>query len=435
MCFTNIIKEEMMKRFLVFFLLVIIAGALFAEGKQESKTESGVTNLSLVTQNLNEPDRKDTFLEMMDMFSTEYPNIDVELIGISYSEIPQQVQIMVSGGNAPDMVMWDANYSIPFVSMGAVADIKSYFTEEELADIPAGVLSDCFMDDGLYLIPLNLGTIAVFGWKSLLQNAGLPLEIPDTWSDFKTATEKITDTDAGIYGFGARTSRTQNSAMWFLPVMWGHGGNLVDDEGNIIFDNPGTVDALEWYREIGTTDQVPVGMGVREGRNVFGQGKMGFVFDGPWLQSILRSVTEQGEAIDDEYVVGVFPKAVNGDRYGIHNGPAMSIMTQCEDPDQAIKLVKFLYGNKEATELYFEKNKFAPVSKELLSDPMYDDPFLQPFIESLEFSRAYASSKPQYHTALEFIAIAMQEALLGGDPKKAAETADRNIKAIYGQLK
>lgn len=433
-----------MKKSVLFLMLFLVAAVLsFGSGGKEPAATSDTqqtqsmdkkTTINFSSWLVMEDASKATLQEMVKRFEAQNPNIKVELIGIPFEQTQQQTMIAVSGGNAPDLIHLVAQWGPPLAAMGALEDLKKYYTQEELSDIPKAAYEDGLYAEKLITVPWQLGPIAVFAWKDLLVKAGLPLEIPSTWDKFKEAVKKISDLGPDIYGFGARTSKDSNSAFWFFPVMWGLGGQFEDNAGKIFFNNPGTITALNWYKEIGTTKQTPTGMGVREVRNLMGQGKIGFMFDGPWMKGIFRSITEKGEAIDDAYIVGPFPKAKDGKQYGIGNNHVFAVSAQSKVKPEAVKLIKFLTQEPEITKYYYEKNGAVPTYKKLLKDPLYSgDPIAKAFIDSADFAQSVPSKNPNFSAALEFVANAMQESLLGGSPDKAAETADKSIKTLYKQ--
>jgi multiple sugar transport system substrate-binding protein len=371
---------------------------------------------------------------MVSRYEEKYPNVQVELIGIPYEQMKQQTIVRVSGGNPPDLLHLVAQWGPPLAGMGALVDLKQYYSSDELDNMVQAAYRDGLYQDQLITVPWQLGAIAVMGWKSVLEDAGLSTEIPDTWNGYKEAVAKVSDQDAGVYGFGARTSKSANSAFWFFPVMWGHGGEFEDDEGNIVFNNPGTVDALNWYKTIGQKKYTPTGMGVREVRNLMGQGKVGYIFDGPWMKGIFRNITGEGEAADDMYVTGLFPKAPDGNRYGIGNNHVFAISQQSEVKQEAVNMIKYFTQNEEITKFYYDKMGAVPTYNDLLQDPLYqDDPFARAIIESAKIADSVPSKDPNFQAALEFVANAMQTAILGGDVEEAAAKAEESIKTLYNQ--
>jgi multiple sugar transport system substrate-binding protein len=424
-----------MKRFVLLVVLLSGAALLFAAGGQEggAAAEQGVT-INFSSWLVKEGASEGPVYEMARRFEQSHPGIKVNYVGIPYEQTQQQIMIAVSGGNPPDIIQLAAMWAIPLATRGAIIDLKPYFPQERLKDIPEAALDAGVVGDKLISIPWQLGTIAVLAWKDAIRKAGYPVEIPDTWAKFKEVVAKISQSGADVYGFGARTDKSTNSAFWFFPVMWGHGGRFEDAAGKVGFNNPGTVAGLNWYKEIGTTKQTPVGMGVREVRNLMPQGKLGFIFDGPWMKGILRDISGMGEAVDDKYVTGKFPKAPDGKRYGIGNNHVLTISKQSKVKEQAVTLIRYFIEDPGITKYYYETMGAVPVYRSLLNDPLYQtDPFAKTFAESAEFANCVPSKNPNLEGALEFVAVAMQDALLGGDPVRAAATAQESIATLYGQ--
>jgi multiple sugar transport system substrate-binding protein len=431
----------MKKIVMVGFVFLICTFVLIAAGQQETETTGGGAAeeaepvvLRFSSWNNMEGATKDIMQYMMDEYEKRYPGVKVELIGIPYEQTQQQIMVSIAGGNPPDLMHIVAQWGPPFATMGALEDLSKYYSEEEIADIPEGAYKDGLFQGELVSIPWYLAPICNWARKELLSEAGLPLEAPEKWDDFKSSTAKISGLGEGIYGFGARTSKDTNSAFWFFPVMWGHGGQFENDEGKIVFNNKGTVAALDYYKVLGTNEYAPTGIGVREIRNLFGQDKVCYMLAHPGEKGIYRTITGRGEAADDEYVVGMIPKAVDGNRYTIGNNHVFSIASQSKVKQEAVDMIKFLTQDEEIVMYYFEEKGALPSYKSLQEDPVFqNDEFIQPFIESATFASSVPSKEPNFQAALEFVAVAMQESLLGGNPSKAAADAEKNIKILYKQ--
>ncbi|MBA7587691.1 Cyclodextrin-binding protein [subsurface metagenome] len=339
----------------------------------------------------------------------------------------------VSAGNPPDIINLVANWAPQIAALGALTDLRPYFSDAEIADVPKPALEDCLVDGTLYSFPNFLGTINVVAWKKLLREVGLPVAVPAHWDEFKNAVRKISDLGSDTYGFGARTDKSFNSAFWFFPVLWGHLGVFEDEQGHVVFNDQGTIDALAWYREIGTTGQTPVGEGVRAVRELQAQGHVGFIIDGPWMQGWFRALSGSNK-LDDEYIAGLMPRAADGKRYGIANNHVMAVAEQSKVKEEAVAFIKFFTQNVEMNRVFHDDFGFVPINRSLHSTPTYmEDAFFAPFVEAAEYSVAVPSKNPNLSGALEFVAVAMQGALLGGDPKQAAEEAYRSIKTLYRQ--
>jgi ABC-type glycerol-3-phosphate transport system substrate-binding protein len=152
------------------------------------------------------------------------------------------------------------------------------------------------------------------------------------------------------------------------------------------------------------------------------------------MKGIMRNLSGQGEAVDDKYVVGLFPKAADGNRYGIGNNHVIGVSKQSKNKEAAVKFIKFLTQNEEITKFYYGKMGAVPTYKKLLADPLYtEDTFARVVIESAEFANCVPSKQPKLSAALDLVAVAMQAAILEQDTAKALEVADESIKTTFGQ--
>lgn len=69
-----------------------------------------------------------------------------------------------------------------------------------------------------------------------------------TWDDFLVAATATSDPEAGVFGYGSATH-----SLSALAFIYQHGGRLLDDVENptrATFDDPLTIEALEWYARL-----------------------------------------------------------------------------------------------------------------------------------------------------------------------------------------
>jgi ABC-type glycerol-3-phosphate transport system substrate-binding protein len=419
---------------LAFSVLVVIPVFAGGQGEAASPAPGSQVEISFSTWLGLQEVSRDMMEEIVERFHAQNPNIRVNLVGVPFENQLQQTMIAASGRNLPDIIHLVPSWVPPLYEMNALSDLTPLLSQSEFEDIQAGYRDAGTIDGDLVYTPLQNGSIVVLANRDLLRRAGLPEAIPETWDDFKEAVRRISALGDDVYGFGMRTARAGNSAFWFLPILYGHEGTFEDADGNINFNTPGTIDAMEWLSEIGTQNQTPIGMGIPEVRTLFAQGNVGFIFDGPWMKGVMRSITGRGEEVDDEYIVGPMPRNPDGSRFTIANDHVLAISSTSPNKDAAMEFIRFLTMDEEITTFHYENMGAIPGYNSLASNQIYqDDPYIMTFIESAEFASGNPSKNPNFTAALEELASGMQEVLLGGDPAEVTAAVERSMQAVYDQ--
>ena len=80
---------------------------------------------------------------------------------------------------------------------------------------------------------------------------GKPLHVPKTWDEFLEVADFFTRPEDDLWGtvVAAKPDGHNNVYDW-LVHLWSRGGEVIDDEGNVAFDSPAGVEALEFYHDL-----------------------------------------------------------------------------------------------------------------------------------------------------------------------------------------
>lgn len=104
-----------------------------------------------------------------------------------------------------------------------------------------------------WLVPVGTIPLKLTYRRDLVEAAGL--KEPKTWDELLEVAKAMTkdlDGDGIIdrYGIAFCANRTYCPAVFFLSLLWSNGGYVLDEEGNVVFDSPETIQTLEFLKKL-----------------------------------------------------------------------------------------------------------------------------------------------------------------------------------------
>ncbi len=276
--------------------------------------------------------------------------------------------------------------------------------------------------------------------RTLMAEAGLdPDQPPATWEEFVQAVDAICalparEDGSKVYGVSLRTTRHPNSGHWSIPVIWGFGGDVLDAEGRVVVAEEPAVRAYQWYQDVVGSDCSPNGFGIQESRTVFGQGRAGFMFEGPWAKGLVDSLSEGALTVapDGDVWVAPMPAGPDGQSRTIANTHMLGISEQSQHKELAAEFIEFITADPEAVNRYFEvSQQMSTAQLDLLtSGDMGADEFTQVFVEALPSANAVPIKHPQWEAMTDSMSLALQKVLQGEDPAQSLADAAKEIEEL-----
>jgi ABC-type glycerol-3-phosphate transport system substrate-binding protein len=185
----------------------------------------------------------DYYQQLLQAFNESYPSITVELRPRTWDELDhlgaRDADVLVA--TAFDLSeLQDQGHILsldPFIEQGASFDPSDFYPGT------AGLFTTQGKTWG---VPAGVDPIVMFYNQDLLDQYDAPYPgIGWTWEDFLNVALAVRDPEAGVFGYVS----TQQSydAMLFI---YQHGGRIFDslqDPTRTTFDDPLTIEALEWF--------------------------------------------------------------------------------------------------------------------------------------------------------------------------------------------
>ena len=275
-------------RWAVLTLLAVLAALAAGCGGDDDDDDGGGGSGSIKGETLTvwnnefQPDRMRATEDILADFTKE-TGVKTKLVAVPEDQLATLMTNAAAAGKLPDVVL-----ATP------VGDSHTYANEEifdfEAAQAVVDKLGkDTFSQKALDLVSQDGVATGVpsDGWGQLLiyrrdmfDKAGL--DPPESLDDIRAAAEKLNT--GGVAGITFATAPGDGfTSETFEHVGLASGCQLVNDSGEITFDSPECVEALEWYGDIASNYSVKGNQNVDTTRATYFAGRAAMMFWSPFL--------------------------------------------------------------------------------------------------------------------------------------------------------
>ena len=377
--------------------------ALAAPAMAETLTIATVNNGDMITmQKLTKP------------FTDANPDIQLEWVQLEENILRERVttDIATSGGQYD--VMTIGTYEVPLWAkqnwLLPLSDLPAEYDVDDLLPPVRGALS---VDDALYAVPFYAESAMVMYRKDLAEAAGVTIPDSPTWTDIKTAAEKMTNKDGEVYGICLRGKPGWGENMAFLTAMANsYGARWFDMEWKPQFDSPEWKETLTDYLAL-MTNYGPPGAssnGFNENLSLFQQGKCGIWIDATVAASFVTDPANS--TVADKVAFAQFPNKEGVDNHGNWLWAwSLAIPATSDAPDAAKKFVAWATSKDYTNEVAAANGwRAAPpgTRKSLYENAEYQAaaPFAAMTLTAIEGANTQKSSVQDIpYTGGQFVAI------------------------------
>ena len=404
-----------MKISLFIFCIIFFWGCNDSEHRNDEKLRFGCF--------LNSPAHQKELEALLQEFSKK-EGIQVELIGLNWSDGKTKLISAFNSGTEPDVIELGSDWVAQFSEAGVLSPLTS--SEIEVERFPAVSLDPTKWNGSMYAVPWVLSTRIMFVNEDLRAKAGIAdIPHPRTMQELLEQSSKIKAKGGdGIYGIGIVSQDLHQVYKRILPIMWSNGGDILNASGKPTLDDPRNVEALKSY-----VDLVPNGIieSAKQLDKMFIQGRIGFWISGPWL---LEKIPK--EQPDMRFGLALVPgmKAETG--LSFTGGDYLAISAKSQKRVLALKLIQFLTaGNQTLRLCKLSITAGIPADTLAQKDPFFGQIQGFPiFIEQLKRSRLSAVH-PKWLDIESAYELAVSQAIYGHlSPKQALLEAQQSVQAL-----
>jgi len=181
----------------------------------------------------------------------EFGQAEVSAEFFDEDNIPEELSSARAAGNLPNVLQVQAQTIQNLGSERILSTDSAQAVMESIGmdDFRDGALEFMSTPDGEYYAVPHDGWVQGFWYReSKFEELGLPE--PTTWENIREAAEALHDPENNQYGIGLGTESGNFARQAFTPFAISNGARVFNEEGEIVFDSPEMVEALEFYVEL-----------------------------------------------------------------------------------------------------------------------------------------------------------------------------------------
>jgi multiple sugar transport system substrate-binding protein len=194
------------------------------------------------------PHRVARIQELIDAFNAANPDVVVSQEPQNWGEIYAKAPAAVAAGAGPDMLFAIPDFAPIFKGLGQLQPVDAFVAELDAKhDFVDSAVEAYTYDGGIWAVPMYNMTMHLWYRPSVLAAAGVA--VPTTWDEWRTAAETLTVD--GQFGMGLPANKQLYTDQTVYSVMLNGGASeIYNEDGTLRFDNPETVAAYEFYKEM-----------------------------------------------------------------------------------------------------------------------------------------------------------------------------------------
>lgn len=312
------------------------ANAGESSGKADDSAKEG--NEVVLTYAIWDSNQEKGLRTMADEFEASNPGIKINIEVTGWSDYWTMLEAGATGGSMPDVFWMHSNEIYRYASNQMLLDVTDKANSSDKVDLskfPEGLLKIYSLEGKQYAVPKDFDTIGLWYNKAMFDEANL--SYPDdswTWDDLYNAAKTLTKD--GKYGILTPLHNQEG----YYNFVYQNGGTIITDDKKSGYDDPKTIEALEFYVKFIRDGLSPEVYSDSERAEAMQNGVAAMGFFGSWN---LSGFTEN-EFMAQNFDVAVLPKQEK--QASIYNGLGNAIAHNTKHPEEAWKFVEYL-GSKE----------------------------------------------------------------------------------------
>ncbi|HTJ56044.1 MAG TPA: sugar ABC transporter substrate-binding protein [Devosiaceae bacterium] len=271
---------------------VVLAAMLGLSATVMAQPAAAQTTINFASWQLEEPGNSQWWKSVLDGFRAANPDITVQTTYIPFADYLNQMTVRFASGRPPSVIQLSQQTMGAFAAQGWLASLDDRIKGTEIATDWAPSESDLKWDGQERGVLVSNSAYMLFYNQKVLADAGV--SVPTDFASFKADVAKITNKQTGIFGLAAVTTEHPTVVEDFTRFLRWQGTDVIKD-GKYNLTSPEAIAAINVYRKT-VGENAPLGNNSAIARQLFLDGKTGFIIDGPWFWSWLAKASPEVKA-------------------------------------------------------------------------------------------------------------------------------------------
>jgi multiple sugar transport system substrate-binding protein len=364
-------------------------------------------------------------------------NVDVNITTNTFSVLDTQVATTLQSGSGPDLVI--------------LQNFGTYLYDNALLDVSDVAARLASENGGFYPIAERLSKVGNT-WKSIptylymhllayrddvFRKAGI-LKAPATWTEFRTALDKIKKSNSTVAPFGVAYGRSFDGQQFLLSLIWSNGGDVVTADGKVVLNSPATVRGIQYAIDLYNAGLVAPGLlswNDSTNNQAILAGQVATTFNGYSAKAQAVNQPELYKAIK----VTVYPAGPEG-RFSFPTAFSYGIRKNTAQPALAKDLLYFLNSKASYTKVVNRTlGAIGTVYRGLATLTVFKDPTTDAtaHVRAIESARILPPSRAAAEVTQQQIIIDILADVINNKMtvEAAVAKAHKRIEDIYAQYK
>ena len=256
-------------------------------------TASAPVTLSYPNWMLGEAGVGDYWKATVAEFEKQNPGVTLKTTLIPSNQYEDKTLTDMAGGQIPDIYPAFTNQLPRLITEGLLEPLDPWLSKAPWKDKELPVIQIAQRDGKTYGVVLTASPQGMIYNKQLLDRAGVT-KIPEDVESFYQAVKQVKQ-KTGEFGYGFPTLSAEELNAYIVTMQWvlGYGSDWSDKDGKPTANDPKTIEGMTWIKRFLDEDLAPKGMKVLDLRNMFKDGKLAFMFEGPWVLTLVKASNAQ----------------------------------------------------------------------------------------------------------------------------------------------